>query len=352
MRRRAAMLRRVVPVAAAVWRARPRLLVRHEPRGRIKLARQLSEAFQVGVPVHLVDEQDRMRVAGLWDEAEHVARHELGIRARDLNDARIAVIDGGEADEENATTHMGDLTGLTTFDKNLMTRADAVGTAAAASHNRDELMQHLRALADGTFVRPDALDATQERRQQDAALFLPEAHELAHNIGLVVRRRQASPKSARASSRAAESSFAALFKAAAAPQEDGETGDARRQRAFGLELAADHVAHEMLLRAGKSPLGAASMRLYFAFRHAVRDGADFAAGSTADHPTDFHRYVAMYQDLAERRDAQRQIDRGLAPRTDGAAYMTDEMKREFDVLPTPDEARAALLQYLHEMRGY
>jgi hypothetical protein len=298
-----------VPETAEAWAARPELLVAQEPADRIALAQQLTEDNPLG-HVELTDVTTRMRAAALWASAKGIDAEQLGVAGVDR--ARLAVIHAEQDESEDAITFAN---GVTELHLELIVGNDALGAAVAASRDKSELLTNLRAVAAGKFVAPEGLDAAAQRRQADSSLFQDLAHEQWHSL-----RQQLFPK---------------------APETGG--ADAKQKWTITLENEADKWGFEVLLRSGGSPLAAAAHRLERAMRHSLRAEDPLRPSMDAQHATDLQRYTAMYEYFDARKDAKR---------PDGVAYMTDVMKAEFAMLPTPDEAKTLLIQIADDVRGY
>lgn len=260
--------------------------------------------------VTLASHAEHKTVRRIYNRLEAHAQRELAVPPGLLT-GRIAVLRGGQHDFPTAAAHANGSIHLSSGD---LLRSWVVGRLASGSRTPAELLDHVWREVTGPGETLHLGDASARRHERAATAFLV-GHELTHVLTGDVKQRDPSDPFVFASS--------------------------QRQN----EWRADAGGVDLAIRAGHSPLGMGIFKLYYALEEAALGVRGQRAEDT--HPTNMARYKAVYEQLANTRDAKRAVVDARGGVAAGRDYMTPEMKREFDRLPTPAQVKS-VARHIHK----
>jgi hypothetical protein len=275
-------------------------------------------------PVQASAPEYQKRLGDLVGKARGVLGDELATRLEDYVPGFAAVEGGPFADSLNAVTLPN---GSILVHKKTMEVADRLGASLAGAGSRQDVLRawiRLTVEQAGPAAGPAVGNS---RHLADSVLAEVVYHELGHALG--------------------EHGATGIILPSAADVIE-------RRSARGVqakETSSDLKGIELAVRSGHSPLGAASFMAALSFVELYSGQLQYDPGagrfrpSKADHPSALDRYGRMYRTLDRMTRQQRRVY-GRAGRTDGAAYMDEQQRRDFALLPTPAELEGALAQIL------
>ena len=268
------------------------------------------------------------RLTDLFAKARSVLREEMGTEFADYVPG-FAVVQGGPfSDSLNAVTLPN---GSILVHKKTIEVADMLGASlATAATRQDVLRAWVGMTVGGGRTRPGGRALRDPQALGDAVLAKVAYHEVGHALG----------------QHGASGIILPTAKEAAAGR------SARGIQA--KETVSDIKAMELAIRAGHSPLGAASFMAAMSFVELYAGSLKYdpQAGafqkSPADHPSALDRYTRTYKTLQRMRDGRRRVY-VRSQRTEGRPYMTEQQRQDFDLLPTPAELESKLVEVLQSV---